>query len=570
MNAPTRIAPPAAVRPTILPSVPQLVPLRRLVRAKENVRHIRIDEDVEGLAASIRTIGLLTSLIGYLGRGKQPSIQIVGGGRRLQALDSLMMDKVITGDFEVPVLIREPELAVELSLQENLQQRTMSAVDEFHAFQALIDTGRYTVTDLAKRFGFSERVVKQRLRLADLAPDILDALAERAITIDAAMAYARTQDRKLQAQVFAAEKKRTWDAHSVRNIKQALASAGMKTSDQVYRFVGAKAYEFHGGRYEDDLFRDDVATGGDRVLADPILLQEVATSHIEFQMLRRLREFQERKDLSPTIDGYVVVPGLKLASWGYSGTITAPPGYATVTSGNPAALWRAIREQEVAVRVLVGISNTGELILSSRTAFVPKVSKQAVEPVQTGYVASTSTPAQLAEAARVRGTLRWSRRLAVNALGGSPLFAGSPLEGRAWWPDHDQPIVTEVAGVAGMLVPVNIFVTDAEIDAQRRAGEKRYAQELADDAARDATVREAMSAADRRIADLRMMEPPAIVVIDGAAWSRDEDGSYVSTADDADALPNWDHLLDVVDIEDIGATFETRDDWQAALAEVEA
>ncbi len=570
MNAPTRIAPPAAVRPTILPSVPQLVPLRRLVRAKENVRHIRIDEDVEGLAADIITHGLLTSLIGYLGRGRQPQVHIVGGGRRLQALDSLMMDKVITGDFEVPVLIREPEQALELSLAENLQQRTMSPVDEFRAFRALIDTGRHTAVELAKRFGFSERVVRQRLRLADLAPDILDALAESAITIDAAMAYARTQDRKLQAQVFAAEKKRTWDAHSVRNIKQALASAGMKTSDQVYRFVGAKAYEFHGGRYEDDLFRDDVATSGDRVLADPILLQEVATSHIEFQMLRRLREFQERKDLSPTIDGYVVVPGLKLASWGYSGTITAPPGYATVTSGNPAALWRAIREQEVAVRVLVGISDKGELILSSRTAFVPKVSKQAVEPVQTGYVASTSTPAQLAEAARVRGTLRWSRRLAVNALGGSPLFAGSPLEGRAWWPDHDQPIVTEVAGVAGMFVPVNIFVTDAEIDAQRRAAEKRYAEELVDDAARDAAAREAMSAADRRIADLRMMEPPAIVVIDGAAWSRDDDGSYASTVDDAEALSDWDHLLDVIDIEDIGATFATRDEWQAALAEAEA
>lgn len=568
MNAPTRIATPA--RPTILPSVPQLVPLRRLIRAEENVRHIRIDEDVEGLAADIRTHGLLTSLIGYLGRGKQPKVHIVGGGRRLQALDSLMMDNAITGDFEVPVLIREPEQALELSLAENLQQRTMSPVDEFHAFKALIDTGRHTAVELAKRFGFSERVVKQRLRLAALAPDVLDALAERAITIDAAMAYARTQDRTLQAQVFAAEKKRTWDAHSVRNIKQAIASAGMKTSDQVYRFVGAKEYERAGGGYEDDLFHEDAVASGHRVLAHPILLQEVATSLIEFQMLRRLREFQDRKDLSPTIDGYVVVPGLKLASWGYSGAITPPPGYATVDSSTPNAMWRAIREQEITARVLVGINDKGELILCSRTAFVPPASKQAVEPAQTPYLPSPLNPVQQAEAARVRGTLRWSRRLAVHALGGSPLFAGSPLEGRAWWADHDQQTGIEIDGVAGMFVRLNIFVTDAEIDAQRAAAEKRYAQELADEAARDAAEREAMSAADRRFVELSMMNPPAIVVIDGAAWERDERGAYTSTADDADVLPDWDHLLDVVDIKDIGATFATRDEWQAALAEAEA
>ena len=255
---------PKPVAVAVIPSAPRPFPLRSLVRAPENVRRTRVDEDVSSLADDIRAHGLLQSLIGYDG-GADGTVHIVGGGRRLQALDSLMFDGVIDGEFPVPVLIRDREHAVELSLAENLQQRTMSPVDEVFAFKALVDTGHHSPTDLAKRFGFSERVVKQRLRLADLAPEILDALAERKITLDSAMAYASTQDRTVQLETFSAESKRSWNAHTPHSIRQMVDAKGMRDTHPIARFVGPEAYEARGGGYEDDLFRGD--QDGARVLA---------------------------------------------------------------------------------------------------------------------------------------------------------------------------------------------------------------------------------------------------------------------------------------------------------------
>ncbi len=554
------IAPPRKSAPAIVPSTPKLFPLRQLVRAKENVRHTRTDEDVQELAADIAAHGLLQSLIGYEADDK---VHIVGGGRRLQALESLWFDNRIDGEFSIPVLIRDAELAVELSLAENLQQRTMSPVDEFLAFRALVDTGHHTPADLAKRFGFSERVVKQRLRLADLAPDILDALADRQITLDAAMAYAGTQDRVLQAQIFKVEGKRSWDAHSVRNIRIALQSKGMRTSHPLFRYVGADAYEQRGGRYEDDLFRDD-AVGETKVLADPVLLQTIAAEHIEFQMLRRLEELKADPALSPTIDGYVVVPGLKLMSWGYDGNLPTPPGLAAVTKHDHAPMWRTIRNNGVSAKVLVGVNDAGELTAWPRTVFVSKEQREAVGATQINPAHLPRSAEQLAEERRVRGVLMWQRRLAVSALGGFPLFAGTALEGRAYWSSSVGEDVT-IEGMHGRYVALNVFVTDAEIEPHRKAAEARYRNELAAEEARAAERQAREAAAELRAAELREMDPPAVVAIDGEAWERRDDGSYAAASGDQDDFPGWDDLLDFYHVDDIEATFATRDEWLAAV-----
>jgi ParB family chromosome partitioning protein len=253
----------------IMPSAPRLFPLGRLMRAVENVRHTRVDEGCEAVADDVQAHGLLQSLIGYEDGDK---VEIVGGGRRLKALRIVKSRGLIDDSFMVPVLIRDIDEAVELSLAENLQQRSMSAVDEFFAFAKLMERGDTSPADLAKRFGFSERVVKQRLRLAELAPPILDALADRQITIDAAMSYATAQDKSLQAEVFELQQKRGLRSHDPASIRHALDLKGIRTSDRLFRFVGAARYEAEGGGYEDDRrpgHRQDlarqVAEGPDKV-----------------------------------------------------------------------------------------------------------------------------------------------------------------------------------------------------------------------------------------------------------------------------------------------------------------
>lgn len=559
------------VAPTIVPSAPQIFPLRQLARAPENVRRIRADEDVAILADNIRAHGLLQSLIGYLDpHASSGTVQIVGGGRRLQALHSLLDDGTLVGDWPVPVLIRDREQAVELSLAENLQQRTMSPVDEVFAFKALVDIGDHAPADLAKRFGFSERVVKQRLRLADLAPEILEALAERTISLDSAMAYASTQDRTVQLETFHAESKRSWNAHTPHSIRQMVDAKGMRDTHPIFRFVGAEAYEALGGGYEDDLFRGD--PDGARVLTHPALLLAIAADLVDERMAERLPALQADPALSPSLVGHIPVPGLKLASWGYAGPIPTPPGTVIVEQHDPAPMWRTIRNNDLPIRILAGINDAGELVHWPRMVAIDKAQRGAITAPaapSTGYVAPT--PEQLAEVARTRGIVRWSRRLAVNALGGSPLFAGSPLEGRAFWPIGDGEVAM-IDGKSGVKVPVDIFVTDEEIVVQRKAAGPRYDQERAEVEQQQAARQSAGDAKDRRLRELEDMTPePAIIVLDGAAWQREDDGSYSAVADDAEPFRDWDQLLDVAasDGVEIGDTFVTREGWQAAIAAAE-
>lgn len=543
----------------VVPSAPQIVPLHQLQRAPENVRHTRVDEDVAGLADDIIAHGLLQSLIGYKDRDM---VHIVGGGRRLQALRFIEDAGLIDRTFPVPVLIRDAAEAVELSLAENLQQRTMSPVDEFFAFKALMDTGTHSPAGLAKRFGFSERVVKQRLRLADLAPPILDALAAREITIDAAMAYASSQDTDLQAEVFKIEKKRNWDAHRTSNIRHGLSMKGMRTDNPVFTFVSAARYEAMGGGYEDDLFNEKDA---EKIVASPMMAQELAGAKIEHRMPSMLMDARRRADLAPSIDGYVVSPNLRIQSWG-NADAKAPPGMVRVEKYAHEPLWRRIRDTGVSVHVLVGIDNDGALVIYPGIVFVAKEQRNTIDPqVVPAPAASASADAirHQADWEREDGIERWARRLAIGP------FAGTPLDGRAYWPngedDYDETHAATIDGVEGVLVHVNVFVTNDQVAASKEEAEQRYAEEAAEREARAAIEH---AAADRETA-LLAMEPPAVVIVDGAPWIRDGEGAYASEYDPGEGYASWSALLDSHQPDDIDATYATRDAFDQAIAAID-
>jgi len=447
----------AATPMTIVPSAPRLFPLGQLMRAAENVRHTRIEEGCEQLADDIQAHGLLQSLIGYEDGGH---VEIVGGGRRLKSMRILKHRGLIDDSFLVPVLIRGIEEAVELSLAENLQQRTMSPVDEFLAFSKLMESGTSSSADLAKRFGFSERVVKQRLRLAELAPEVLSALAEREITLDAAMAYATSQDRVLQGEVFAVQSKRGRTAHDPASIRHSLRMKGLDTADPLFRFVGADIYARDGGTYEDDLFNEP---SKDRVLAQPFVLETAANTMVDFQSFRLVEELKQDEAWAPTIVGYVKVPTLRLHSFGTVEKLRAPAGFVLIERADHQKLWRTVRNNGFNVHVVVGIDVAGQLIADPRYAFVPIAQKTAIDKPALVEVAVDRE--REAVAYREREIIRWSRRLAVGP------FAGTTFEGRTFWPEanSDRQIAATIAGVTGFMVGVQIFVPDEQITAHRKA-----------------------------------------------------------------------------------------------------
>lgn len=452
----------------VVPSAPQLFPLGQLMRAAENVRHTRIEEGCEQLADDIQAHGLLQSLIGYEDAGH---VEIVGGGRRLKSLRIVKQRGLIDDSFLVPVLIRGIDEAVELSLAENLQQRTMSPVDEFLAFAKLMESGTSSPADLAKRFGFSERVVNQRLRLAKLAPEILKALGEREITLDAAMAYATSQDLYLQVEVFEVQAKRGRTAHDPASIKHSLRIKGLDTADPLFRFVGADIYARDGGTYEDDLFNEP---SKDRVLANPFVLETAANTMVDFQTARLLEELKQHEAWAPTIVGYVKVPTLRLHSFGTVEKLRAPAGFVMIERADHAKLWRTVRNNGFNVHVVVGINAEGQLIADPRYAFVPTAQRTAIDKPALADVAVDRE--REAAAYREREIIRWSRRLAVGP------FTGTPFEGRVFWPEanSDRQYPATIAGVDGFMLSAQVFVPADQIAAHRKAAVLRVDQLIAE------------------------------------------------------------------------------------------
>jgi hypothetical protein len=270
----------------------------------------------------------------------------------------------------------------------------------------------------------------------------------------------------------------------------------------------------------------------------------------------------------PTVDGgaeglplTVCELALRLESWGTQETLTPPAGFVKAEKHEHARMWNTIRNNGIDVHVLAGINPKGELVIHPSVVFVPEAQQAAVAPAQAGH--TPPTPEQQAAAARERGVKKWQHRLAVGP------FTGTAFEGRAYWTDgyHRQPEPKTIDGKPGWLVPVDIFVTDEQIAAQREEAEREYDRAEAERAA-IVKAREETEAAEevRRQEILAMDPPPAVVVVDGLPIFRQEDGSY--DGDDNMAFASIEQLVDGAERagDELGAVFATVELYEAAMA----
>lgn len=151
----------------------------------------------------------------------------------------------------------------------------MNPADEAAAFNHFIDKGA-SAEDVAKRFGVTTRFVEQRVRLAELAPCIFQALAAGEISLGVAQAYAVTGDTDRQARVFE-QMQSAYYGNQPDNIRRAILNGTVKANDAKARFVGRDAYLAAGGRIEGDLF----ASEGDENWIDVELLEDLAAQKLE-------------------------------------------------------------------------------------------------------------------------------------------------------------------------------------------------------------------------------------------------------------------------------------------------
>ncbi|EES7159445.1 ParB/RepB/Spo0J family partition protein [Escherichia coli] len=249
------------------------VPLASLIKSPLNVRTVPYSaESVSELAESIKGVGLLQNLVVHALPGDRHGV--AAGGRRLAALNMLAERGIIPADWPVRVKIIPQELATAASMTENGHRRDMHPAEQIAGFRAMAQEGK-TPAQTGDLLGYSPRHVQRMLKLADLAPVILDALAEDRITTEHCQALALENDTARQVQVFEAACQSGWggkpDVRVIRNLitESEVAVAG----NSKFRFVGADA--FSPDELRTDLFSDDEGGYVDCVALDAALLEKL-------------------------------------------------------------------------------------------------------------------------------------------------------------------------------------------------------------------------------------------------------------------------------------------------------
>ncbi|MDJ0944182.1 MAG: ParB/RepB/Spo0J family partition protein [Kiloniellales bacterium] len=138
----------------------------------------RMDEEaLRSLSDSIAAHGILQPILVRPHGELAGQYQIVAGERRWRAA-------ALAGLGEVPVSLHElgDEVALELSLVENLQREDLSPIEEAEGYQQLIERFALTQEAVAERVGKSRSHVANALRLLGLPPAVKEMLQRGALT----------------------------------------------------------------------------------------------------------------------------------------------------------------------------------------------------------------------------------------------------------------------------------------------------------------------------------------------------------------------------------------------------
>ena len=145
----------------------QLLPLHKIEPNRSQPRQDFDEEELEALAESIRTHGVIQPLtVRQLDSGYY---QIIAGERRWRA-------SRMAGLSEIPAVIIEADdkKSMELALIENLQRQDLNPIEEALGYESLMQDYGMTQEETAQRVGKSRSTVANALRLLNLCPEVLE------------------------------------------------------------------------------------------------------------------------------------------------------------------------------------------------------------------------------------------------------------------------------------------------------------------------------------------------------------------------------------------------------------
>lgn len=195
---------------------------------------------------------------------------------------------------------------------ENGQRKDMHPAEQIVGFRSMASEGKIS-TQIGDLLGYSPRHVQRMLKLANLAPSILDLLAKDEITTEHCHALALENDQERQLQVLEAARQQGYNgrisAYDIRSL--ITASEVLIRNSGKFKFVGAGA--FTDGEIRRDLFSESENDGYvDAVLLDSRVMSKLEQSAIEIEQAEgwswSLARMERVKRWGEDVQKYVFLP----------------------------------------------------------------------------------------------------------------------------------------------------------------------------------------------------------------------------------------------------------------------
>jgi ParB family chromosome partitioning protein len=171
------------------PGGAHLVPIELLRPNPDQPRKSFGEDELDELAQSIRSRGVIQPLLARPAPGRPGEYEIVAGERRWRAAQR-------AGLRELPAVIRALDDAevLQIAIVENVQRADLNAVEEALAYRALIDQYGHTQEEVAEAVGKSRSHVANTLRLLGLPADVQDHVLHGRLSAGHARALATAAD----------------------------------------------------------------------------------------------------------------------------------------------------------------------------------------------------------------------------------------------------------------------------------------------------------------------------------------------------------------------------------------
>lgn len=142
-----------------------------------NPRRTFSNADLDELVGSLRERGIIQPIVVRPVRGAADNYEIIAGERRWRAAQR-------AGLARVPVVLRDvpEEMALEMTLVENLQREDLNPIEQARAFQRLSDEFHLTQEQMAERTGKDRATIANSLRLLRLEQPIQELIEEGRVT----------------------------------------------------------------------------------------------------------------------------------------------------------------------------------------------------------------------------------------------------------------------------------------------------------------------------------------------------------------------------------------------------